>query len=194
MLEPNIIENVFSEEEIRKIKELRDTSKTVSVSKRWPGREVRPLPNIDLLPEQIKKKLTDVAEYYYGKPLKLHAVAFGRYSKEFGAPRLGPHIDEVPSQFTLDYQLDGNISWPLNVEGKEYLLKNNNAIVFEGEIVLHWRPDRQFKDGEFLDLMWFQFLDDNHWSYKYELRPDYNNFKKMLREKLNKWKDVYNGA
>lgn len=192
-MESTIIKNVFSAEQIVKIKTIRDSIETISVSKRWPGREVKPLPNIDLLPDEIKAKLSDIALYHYKKPLKLHAVAFGRYSKEFGIPKLGPHIDEVPSQFTLDYQLDGNISWPLNIEGKEYVLKNNNAVVFEGEVVLHWRPEREFKDGEFLDLMWFQFLDNDHWSYKYELRPDYSNFKKILKEKLNKWKDVYSG-
>ena len=193
-MEPKIIENIFSDNQINKIKELRKNSETVSVSKRWPGREVRPLSDINLLPTDIKKILNDIASKNYGSPLKLYAVAFGRYSNEFGTPKLGPHIDEVPAQFSLDYQLDGNIDWAINIEGKEYNLKNNNGLIFEGEVVLHWRPERVFKDDEFLDLAWFQFIDDNHWSYRYELRPDYSNFKKILMEKLNKWKGVYNAT
>lgn len=191
-MDPKIINNVFSKVEIDQLKKIRININTTSVSKRWPGREVRPLPNLNFLPEGMEKKLNDIAFYNYGKPLKLYAVAFGRYSKEFGFPGLGPHIDEVPSQFTLDYQLDGNISWALNVEGNEYLLKNNNALIFEGEAVLHWRPKKEFKDDEFLDMMWFQFIDDNHWSYKYDLRPDYSNFKKILLEKQDKWRKIYN--
>jgi hypothetical protein len=193
-LESKIVNNIFSDNEIQILKNLRIVTKITAVSKKWPGREVRPLPNINLLPEEVVNKLVSIASYHYGKPLKLYAVAFGRYSKEYGVPKLGPHIDEVPSQFTLDYQLDGNIDWPLNIEGSEYMLNNNSALIFEGEVVLHWRPHREFKDNEFLDMMWFQFIDDNHWVHKYEIRPDYLNYKKSLFEKLAKWKDKYNAV
>lgn len=193
-MQSKIIENIFSDSQINELKKLRDTLSTTSVSKRWPGREVKPLPDINLLSNEVKEILQNIVLSNYIKPLKLYAVAFGRYSKEFGIPKLGPHIDEVPSQFTLDYQLDGNIEWPLNIEGEEYLLKNNNALIFEGESVLHWRPKRNFVDGEFLDLMWFQFIEDDHWAYKTDLRPDYNNFKKILFEKIKKWKGVYDAT
>lgn len=193
-MQSKIIENIFSDAQINELKKLRDTLSTTSVSKRWPGREVKPLPDINLLSNEVKEILQNIVLSNYIKPLKLYAVAFGRYSKEFGIPKLGPHIDEVPSQFTLDYQLDGNIEWPLNIEGEEYLLKNNNALIFEGESVLHWRPKRNFVDGEFLDLMWFQFIEDDHWAYKTDLRPDYNNFKKILFEKIKKWKGVYDAT
>ena len=193
-MESAIVKNIFSDEEIAKIKVIRDNIGNVAVSKRWPGREVKPLPSLNLLPEGITKNLTDIAILHYGKPLEIYAVAFGRYSKEFGTPKLGPHMDEVPSQFTLDYQLDGNISWSLNVEGKEYVLENNDALVFEGENVLHWRPKRDFNDGEFLDLMWFQFREDNHWSHKHELRPDYSDFKKRLSKKKDEWKEEYDAT
>lgn len=193
-MQAKIIENIFSDEQISQLKALRESTNTTSVSKRWPGREVRPLPDINLLPDSVILALNNIALLNYNRPLKLYAVAFGRYSKEFGIPKLGPHIDEVPSQFTLDYQLDGNISWPLNIEGDEYVLKNNNALIFEGESVLHWRPQRIFKDGEFLDLMWFQFLDENHWSHSQDVRPNYSDFKKMLVEKLKRWKDVYDAT
>jgi len=194
VLESAIVKNIFSDEKVKKIKVIRDNIENVAVSKRWPGREVKPLPNLDLLPEGIVETLTDIAISHYKKPLKIYAVAFGRYSKEFGIPKLGPHMDEVPSQFTLDYQLDGNISWPLNIEGKEYVLENNDALVFEGENVLHWRPKREFNDGEFLDLMWFQFREDDHWSYKHELRPDYSDFKKRLSKKKDEWKEEYDAT
>jgi len=193
-LQSKIINNIFSDNHIVELKNIRDTLNTTSVSKRWPGREVRPLPDINLLSNDLVKILTEIAHNNYSKSLKLYAVAFGKYSKEFGEPGLGPHMDEVPSQFTLDYQLDGNILWPLNVEGEEYVLKNNDALIFEGESVLHWRPKKIFKNKEFLDLVWFQFIDDNHWSHKHELRPNYSNFKKTLLEKLNKWKDKYNAV
>ena len=39
--------------------------------------------------------------------------------------------------------------------------------------------------------MWIQFIDDNHWAHTQDLRPDYANFKKMIFDKLKKWKGVY---
>lgn len=192
-MQSKVIKNIFSEDQIIKIKTLRDSMTSISVSKRWPGREVKPLSNLELLPEGVIEKLSSIATESYGKQLSMYAVAFGRYSKQFGIPKLGPHMDEVPSQFTLDYQLDGNISWPLNVEGEEFLLNNNDALIFEGEKVLHWRPKREFVDGEFLDLLWFQFIDKNHWGHTKELMPDYAGFKKNLFEKKKQWGAMYDG-
>ncbi len=192
MLDSIIINNIFSDVQIKHLKDIKNSLNTTSVSKRWPGREVKPLPDLNILSDDIKNILLNIAYKNYNKSLKLYAVAFGKYSKEFGKPGLGPHIDEVPSQFTLDYQLDGNTSWPLNIEGKEYLLSNNSAVIFEGESVLHWRPKKDFKDGEFLDMVWFQFIDKDHWAHKGDLRPDYNLFKKKLVSKLKRWKDAYN--
>lgn len=184
------IDNVLSVEQINILKNLRNSIDGRLDSKK--GRELRPVSDNNLLPEDIVSKLTTIACDFYGRPLKLYAVAFGRYSKEFGVPKLPPHIDDVPSQFTLDYQLDGNISWPIVIEGNSYILKNNSILVFEGEHVLHWRPKKEFNDLEFLDLMWFQFIDENHWSYKQEFRPDIKEFKNILREKIKQWENVYN--
>lgn len=184
------LDNVLSIDQINYLKTLRKNLNGRVDSKK--GRELRPVPSNDFLSKDIEDKLTDIASSFYGKKLKLYAVAFGRYSAEFGIPKLPPHIDEVPSQFTLDYQLDGNIEWAIIIEGNEYLLKNNSALVFEGEHVLHWRPKRNFKSDEFIDLMWFQFIDSNHWSYNAEIRPDYKEFKTILSTKLKKWESIYN--
>lgn len=184
------LNNVLSIDQINSLKVLRKSLSGRIDSKK--GRELRPVPNNGFILNDIIDKLTIIASNFYGKKLKLYAVAFGRYSSEFGIPKLPPHIDEVPSQFTLDYQLDGNIEWPIVIEGDEYLLKNNSILVFEGEHVLHWRPKRNFSDGEFIDLMWFQFIDNDHWSNKTEVRPDYKEFKSVLSTKLKKWEHMYN--
>lgn len=184
------MDNVLSLEQINALKKLRNELNGRLDSKK--GRELKPVPSNDLLPSDVTAILTAIASNFYKKDLMLYAVAFGRYSKKFGIPKLPPHIDEVPSQFTLDYQLDGNIEWPIVIEGNYYLLKNNSILVFEGEHVLHWRPKRKFEDNEFIDLMWFQFIDNNHWSHKTEVRPDYKDFKITLSNKLSKWEKLYN--
>lgn len=186
-----IVNDIFDIDTIEKLKNLKDTIDGRIDSKK--GRMIRSVSNINLLPENVVTILNNKASELYGKKLELYAVAFGQYSKSFGDPKLPPHIDEVPSQFTIDYQLDGNTSWSIFIEGEEYILKNNSILTFEGEHVLHWRPKKQFNKNEFLDLMWFQFRDKNHWSYNTDVRPDFKEYKKILREKMTIWESVYNG-
>lgn len=190
-MQSTIIKNILSDMQINQLKVLRDGLNVSNLGKKGYGREIRPVPDLKMIPDEIKNIFTTVANVCYQKPLKLYAVAYGRYSNNFGIPKLPPHIDEVPSQFTLDYQLNGNMSWPINIEGENYYLENNDALVFEGESVLHWRPKKTFSDDEFLDLMWFQFIEESHWGHKYDVRPDYSNFKINLNNKLKKWKAVY---
>lgn len=186
-----IVYDIFDTETIEKLKQLKNTIDGRVDSKK--GRLIRPVSSIDLLPKNVITILEAKASEIYGKDLNLYAVAFGQYNKKFGQPKLPPHIDEVPSQFTIDYQLDGNVSWSIIIEGYEYTLKNNSILTFEGEHVLHWRPKKDFQDNEFLDLMWFQFIDKNHWSYKTDIRPDFKEYKKLFKEKMDIWESVYNG-
>ena len=185
-----VFSNIFDIDTINNLKQLKNSiDGRIDKNK---GRIIRPIPNISLLPKEVVTILTNKASELYNKNLKLYAAAFGQYSKEFGDPKLTPHIDEVPSQFTIDYQLDGNVDWSIVIEGNEYWLKNNSILTFEGENVLHWRPKKEFSDNEFLDLIWFQFIDDDHWSYKTDVRPDFKEYKKNFREKMSRWESTYN--
>jgi hypothetical protein len=189
-LNAQVVDNIFDINTVENLKQLKNSIDGQIDKKR--GRIVRPIPNTNLLPQEVVTILTKKASELYGKDLKLYAAAFGQYSKEFGHPRLPPHIDEVPSQFTIDYQLDGNTNWPIVIEGNEYWLKNNSILTFEGENVLHWRPKKEFEDNSFLDLIWFQFIDKDHWSYNTDMRPDFKEYRKNFKEKMSRWEGVYN--
>jgi hypothetical protein len=192
-LQPEIIENILSSEEVSYLKNVRDKYfHGAKKSSMIYGRLVAPITNIDDLPESVKNKVTSIASEKTNKNMKIYGVAFGRYSKDFGSPKLPQHVDEVPSQFTLDYQLDGNVDWPVNIEGVNYHSNNNSCLIFQGDSVLHWRPKRDFVDGEFLDLMWFQFIDDEHWGNSYDINPDYLVWKKGMTEKKAVWGKEYN--
>jgi hypothetical protein len=176
-LNSQVFSNIFDIDTINNLKQLKNSID--GRIDRNKGRIIRSIPNISLLPKEVVTILTNKASELYGKNLKLYA-------------KLTPHIDEVPSQFTIDYQLDGNVDWSIVIEGNEYWLKNNSILTFEGENVLHWRPKKEFSDNEFLDLIWFQFIDDDHWSYKTDVRPDFKEYKKNFREKMSRWESTYN--
>ena len=105
-------------------------------------------------------------------PVKLTEYSFARYSNESGySPKLFPHYDSVfdAPRITLDVQLKSNFNWDLFVEGKQFSLKDNQALVFSGNTQIHWRENQKILDGETLDMVFCHFssteyptLENNH--------------------------------
>jgi hypothetical protein len=113
------------------------------------------------MPESVMEKILKVCKELSGQDdLILEAYQFARYEKSVGPdgeiilPSLHPHHDLFDQpRFTFDYQLGSNVSWPIFVEGKEIILSDNEAITFSGTHQLHWRPNREWSEGEYLDLI-----------------------------------------
>ncbi len=115
--------------------------------------------NYNVVPTNILDSITNLAKREYGKDVKIHNIYSTTYSKKFGMPKLVPHKDNAGSVFILDYCLDGNIDWPIIIEGQEFSLKNNQALMADVYNNLHWRNPRKFADGEFLTMVYFLFYD-----------------------------------
>ena len=120
---------------------------------------------LNLGPESFPKKFWQKAEEHAKKinpNCEFEYVSMVRYSPEFGRPKLRPHFDD-PSKvvFILDYQLDGNTEWPIVINSEEYVLKNNECLVFETNLTAHWRASQKFKEGQFLIMLFYSFTDDN---------------------------------
>ena len=101
----------------------------------------------DLILEQSAK--------FSNVPLQIESISFARYSLKYGTPCLHPHSDTNFKQerLTFDVQLNGNIDWPILVDSKKYLLKNNDAIIFSGTHEVHWRSKQLFDDEDYLDIL-----------------------------------------
>jgi hypothetical protein len=113
----------------------------------------------NVVPSNLLDKIISVAKLEYGKDVKIHNIYSTTYSKKFGMPHLAPHKDNSGSVFIIDYCLDGNIDWPIVVEGEEFLLKNNQALMTDVYNNLHWRNPIKFSDGDFLTMVYFLFYD-----------------------------------
>lgn len=158
-----IIDNVLSEEEIQSIYYHINESKNTNNMERY-NQELTDF----FLPESIKSKIINYCkEISNSNNLILKEYQFCRYKKYLkednvmGNPNLTPHFDDTfkEPRFTFDYQINGNITWPIIVEGKEFSLKNNQALTFSGTHQIHWRPVVSFADDEFLDMIFFHFID-----------------------------------
>ena len=120
---------------------------------------------LNLEPHEFPKEFWEKAEEHAKKinpNCKFEYVSIVKYSAEFGEPALRPHFDSpTKAVFILDYQLDGNTTWPLSVNLEEYVLKNNECLVFDNNLAIHWRVPQKFKEGEFLTMLFYSFADEN---------------------------------
>jgi hypothetical protein len=107
---------------------------------------------------KVAKEINPNCEFRY--------VSYVRYSNQFGKPQLGPHLDPPTKEdFMFDIQLDSNVDWPIEVaeiDGiKQYTLKNNDCLVVDITRQTHWRTPQFLKNGEFLDMLFFSFVDNS---------------------------------
>jgi len=122
------------------------------------------------LPAEIKEKLENLVTGLYGRQVVLSEYNFSRYEKTTSDckkytywPLLFPHTDEAfdSPRVTLDVQLKANLDWGVSVDnsGNEsiYTLQDNQAVTFSGTHQVHWRPVREFLDGEYMEMLFCHF-------------------------------------
>ena len=108
-------------------------------------------------PTEIIEKLSLLIKEIAGESyVDMHGGICVEYSKEYGTPELPPHFDGDTTDLIVDFQLSSNTSWPLGVNLSLYNLEDNSAVVFNPNTNIHWRPIKEFKDGEFVRLMFFR--------------------------------------
>lgn len=105
--------------------------------------------------ETIVDSIIEHSSKFSNVQLQIESISFARYSAKYGIPFLFPHTDSnyKESRLTFDIQLDSNVEWPIVVEHQEYLLANNDAIVFSGTHDVHWRSKQLFKNDDYVDIL-----------------------------------------
>jgi hypothetical protein len=117
---------------------------------------------IGSFPNHLKEKARSFAQDVFGiKELHVYDIILIRYTSENGVtPNLPMHTDNGNLiKYTLDFQCQSNIDWPLIIEGQRFDMKDNDMIAFNGSKQYHGRDDRIFKDSDFLENVFFQFVE-----------------------------------
>ena len=112
--------------------------------------------------EDIFLSIENVIKLEYNLDIKASAVQFARYTIDSGnQPWLPPHYDKVfkKPMITVDIQMGGNIEWPVYVNGNEYKLQDNQALVFSGTHQIHWRPKIKLEKDQYLDMIFCHMED-----------------------------------
>lgn len=191
---PNvIIKNVLSNEEIFEIYKILDqtTNKSFQEDLSYTSWHIQ-------LPDSLIGKLTECAEAVAKEKLILKEYNLSRYHKAISDcktlmhnPLLHPHTDEAfdSKRFTLDLQLDSNVSWDIIVDDwvseKSFTLSDNEAITFSGTHQVHWRPKRNFEKGEYLDMLFMHFVPAENDS------PLSEDHKKEMRERVSEKSTIW---
>ena len=187
-----IVENVLSEEEISNLYSLVQASSQEMLVKHY-GQSV-----VDFdLPKSVENKIISISESLSGETdLEISEYQFARYvkviDKDSGQeilPQLWPHWDNTfeEPRFTFDYQIGGNTSWPLVVEEKEFILKNNSALTFSGTHQIHWREPKSFIENEYLDMVFFHLK-------KRGAEPYPLSWAEEMNSKMQYYKTIYEGS
>jgi hypothetical protein len=82
---------------------------------------------------------------------------FVEYNLKYGFPNLGKHLDNCKNNILVDYQLYSNVSWPILVKDKEYVLLDNSCLPILVCSQEHSRPRINFKEGDVVGMIFFNF-------------------------------------
>lgn len=192
-----IIKDIFTEQEIKDLYSVIDNAdmNDTFVQKAFCHRAY-----FINLPESIINKIKKVAQEHYDKELELTEVSFARYSYDMYqdgladvTPSLYPHFDNAfhEPRFTVDFQIKSNRSWPIIVEDREYLIEDNEALTFSGTHQIHWRPHTEWKEGEFIDLIFTHFAEKDRELNSLDNDEDHKIFMKNLEDSyVEKWDEI----
>lgn len=91
--------------------------------------------------------------------LAFQFIIYAEYSpKTGGNPMLNPHFDvSDTTTILLDYQLESNTIWPINIENDSFKLNDNDGLMFESVNSIHYRPRKNFLENEFIKMLFFRF-------------------------------------
>jgi hypothetical protein len=186
-----IIKNFLSQDEIIELKKCIENQRSGRVEhippeifKHWS----RVNGQIDVIPDSIFKKFQDVAHRYGSYNLEFTHQTIFKYEKKYGGvTQCPPHMDGNSTQFSMDYQVDSNVEWPLFVEGKKYLLKNNDVLIMSGRSQVHWREEKELNDEEYCDMFIMHFAEPD-----YLEKQEKGLIKNSTLESLEKAQNSYN--
>ena len=109
------------------------------------------------MPKHIEEKIDKVVKPLYNGDIALCHYNYIEYNLDFSEgknnPMLPPHIDADENLITVNTNFGSNIVWDLIVDGKTYSLAPGQTIIFSAVNQIHWRPQRNWKEGEFLEIL-----------------------------------------
>ena len=141
--------------------------------------------------DYMMSRLEEIAKQATGLSLSIDHAMYVEYNEKYGRPNLPPHFDGDKCDLIINFQLSANTSWNVGLNTDIYELEDNSALIFNGNTEVHWRPHKNFKNGEYVKMIFVRFFNrENTSDYSYLSKintPTNDIFKEAynLRESLN---------
>jgi hypothetical protein len=182
---PKIIENFFNTDQVNFLKSLQASQEQDNFLEPFNGRISKGI-DINSLREDILEVIFDSLKNITDTEFVPTDWGFTRYENKYGKPILHPHVDGNKTEIIVDYQLETNIDWPIYIGGDKYCLKDNNAAIFSGSEIPHWRPNIEFKDGDFVTMIFFHFVTRSFFEKNEEEQSN------LILKRLEKKEEIFN--
>lgn len=140
--------------------------------------------------DDIRSVVNNLIKNLYLEKLDLGSVSYAKYSNDYGIPNLPPHFDGDSSELILNFQIESNTNWDIGLNKNIYSLSDNTAVLFHPNKNIHWRPIKNFKNGEYIKMLFFRFYDlqnkkdysDKRYSLDHKIFEEINIFRNSLIE------------
>jgi hypothetical protein len=116
----------------------------------------RTLYNLDF-PDEIINKITKIINETFEIEMAKTSSSCVIYSNKYGEPNLPPHFDADTNDLIVDFQISSNTNWSIGINLEVYKMEDNSALMFNPNTNIHWRPHKNFKDGEYIKMMFLRF-------------------------------------
>jgi hypothetical protein len=159
--EPAVYKNILPEDLFNELKKsLFETPKDVTsmswepVLKRWQ------LNYHPIMMKIFKQNIYDLAKNVFESSTLVPSYCmFTHYTKDGWLPK---HKDDNACTYSIDMCLYSNNDWPVYVEDKPYIIKENEALAHYGNEQEHWR-EGTCGEGNYAGMLFFHFVEPDHW-------------------------------
>ena len=178
-VEISIVTDIFSEEEIEVLYETVEAN--IPEIHDELGRVQYTL-LVSTVKQKTFDKLMSVVKQVTDLPFQIRSATYVEYNSLYGTPNLPPHLDRDTNDLILNIQIESNTDWALGLNLKTYEIKDNSALVFNPNKEIHWRVHKEFKDGEYVRMLFVRlFNPDSPSDYSHlPQRPDDEMFKDVV--------------
>jgi hypothetical protein len=145
-----LLKDVFNEEQIVYLKSLYSSDSKVNLCEERGRLDV-------FIGSEVRQDIKDVIESYFDGSFFLYHITYSEYSLKHGVPNLPKHQDPKDhiTSLTFDYQLEANINWPICADDICHDLQDNQAMIFDPKNMLHFRPELEFKEDDYVRILFF---------------------------------------
>lgn len=117
--------------------------------------------NDEIIKKYLDKLIPIAKKVFESETLVPSYSLFSHY--EGDNPNLFKHVDDNACTYTIDMCVYQNEPWDLWVNNVPYKLNENEALAYYGNDQEHWREKFSNPDSHYVAMIFFHFVEPDHW-------------------------------